>query len=220
MEHTSHRGTFRTFFGGDTGYQFHSDIASEATVLPPASSFLGEGDKEVKSSKEKGKRKFSVCPAFAQVRNMLGPMDLALLPISVGASFNYVKSYDSFGLVPTLDSGLMGANHMTPGDAVRVSQTLLGHDPAGKSRGTAIAMHWGTYVSGIDEVRRSMQDLRTACSNLGVTFVRDPAPRVLDEEKAMTAAVAALADEDSPSPEARFACLDHGQSMAFNISSS
>lgn len=186
LEYSSpHSEEFRVFFGGDTGFQFHSSM-STPTSTPKKNN--GESNE------------YPICPAFDEIRALLGPFQLSFLPISVGASFNYVKSYDSFGLVPSLDSGLTGANHMTPDDAVRVSK-ILGK---GLPNSLAVAIHWGTFVSGIDEVRKSMKDVEISCIRQEVSFLREPKDRTLHQIP-------------SPDEAHTFACLDHGQSLVTDI---
>lgn len=158
----------RVFFGGDTGYQFHGsppDLNDTTSYAP--------------------------CPAFAQIRRHLGaPVHLCLLPISVGATFSFVKSYDFIGVIPTMDEGLTSANHMGPQDAVRVARIL------GDRHTLALAIHWGTFVGSLGEVQRSMRELRHACDDNGVDYVRDPSER-------------------GTGTRMMFACLNHGDGLCY-----
>lgn len=120
---------------------------------------------------------------------------------------NFVKSYDRLGVVPDLDEGLTAANHMTPHDAVRVAKILRGAEERESQessgiigRGKAVAIHWGTFVTGPDEVRKSINELQMACESHGVSYVR-----ALDERQQQI-------DKDSAS-DLTFACLNHGQSV-------
>lgn len=186
LEHISRGCTYRIFFGGDTGFQFHSPVP-DATIYP-------------------------TCPAFAEVALRIGKPDLSFLPISVGASMNFVKTIDVIGVVPDVDKGLTAANHMTPYDAVRVSKILRGKGEhsakESNSRLTSdstksarvVAIHWGTFVTGLDEVHTSMQNLRQACHQQGVHYTR-----LLDER------------QDGNINQDSFACLNHGQSVYLKI---
>jgi N-acyl-phosphatidylethanolamine-hydrolysing phospholipase D len=185
MEHISNGSTYRIFFGGDTGFQFHTSVP-EASTYP-------------------------TCPAFAEVANYIGMPDLSFLPISVGASMNFVKSYDKFGLVPDIDEGLHAANHMTPQDAVRVAKIMRGAEDKDRNdlvvgRGKAVAIHWGTFVTGPEEVRNSMHDLETTCQERGVSFVRS-----IDERQ--------KGDDTGQDAGLDFACLNHGQSVYLAMNS-
>jgi N-acyl-phosphatidylethanolamine-hydrolysing phospholipase D len=191
--HTSKQKPFRVFFGGDTGFQFHSS-SPQATHYP-------------------------TCPAFSEVQKELGIPHLSFLPISVGATFNFVKSYDALGVVPEMDGGLTGANHMTPFDAVRVAK-ILTCQPGEQDRQpdyisdqqsesdihqpVVMAIHWGTFVSGMDEVRRSMHDLESACAVQDVLYARQ-----YDQRKNKT--------KTDTKGLVTFACIDHGQSIWMNL---
>lgn len=186
-KHTHDQKPFRAFFGGDTGFQFHSQSPQAAH--------------------------YPTCPAFAEVQKELGVPHLIFLPISVGATFNFVKSYDALGVIPEMDGGLTGANHMTPFDAVRVAKILVGQ-PGEEDRqpeqinspdiqqSVVMAIHWGTFVSGMDEIRRSMQDLESACAVQDVLYARQ-----YDQRK----------NKSHPKGLITFACIDHGQSIWMNI---
>ncbi|UZJ52005.1 hypothetical protein CBS101457_001325 [Exobasidium rhododendri] len=188
LEHISQGSTYRVFFGGDTGFQFHS----------PASQV-----------------EYPTCPAFTEIVSCLGKPDLSFLPISVGASFDFIKSYDWLGVVPQLDQGLTAANHLTPSDAVRVAKIMRGYTEGSdkgalsplSGQGVVVAIHWGTFVSGLQEVRTSMQDLYTSCESQGANFVRN-----LDARNAEQLEV----EERVPLV---VACLDHGQSIYLDLKS-
>lgn len=212
LEHICQGQTFRLFFGGDTGFQFHSPASQPDAGYP-------------------------TCPAFAEVAKHIGTPDLSFLPISVGATFSFVKSYDPIGIIPQLDDGVTGANHMTPRDAVRVSKIMagLGEGRLGerepRSRRSyppvAVAIHWGTFVNDSAEVHQSMRDLRNACQSQGVDYVRSIDERVPAQEQGDSHSSAqehtgrdprrpspfALAQDPSPRAGLTFACLDHGQSI-------
>ena len=206
LEHICQGQTFRIFFGGDTGFQFHSPASQPDAGYP-------------------------TCPAFAEVAKHIGTPDLSFLPISVGATFSFVKSYDPIGIIPQLDDGVTGANHMTPRDAVRVSKIMagLGEGRLGETEPrsrrshppVAVAIHWGTFVNDSAEVHQSMRELRNACHSQGVDYVRSIDERAPAQKQADSTS---SAQEQSPSPFALaqppssragliFACLDHGQSI-------
>ncbi|WFD33584.1 N-acetylphosphatidylethanolamine-hydrolyzing phospholipase D [Malassezia cuniculi] len=158
VEHTLPTGTFRVFFGGDTG--------------------LCSGDEE--GSPE--------CPAFAEVRERIGAPDLALLPVSVGATYGYIKSFDPLpdwlSPLPRAGEGLARAVHMTPRDAVR-TMSILGAP-------VALAIHWGTFVEDKVEVAQTMARLASACADANVQLVRS---------------------WDGSANGPTFALLDHGASL-------
>lgn len=143
---------------------------------------------------------YPACPAFKEITERLGPPDLNMLPISVGATLSFLKGFDPFppGWSPFpcgLNEGLTAANHMTPHDAVRCFR-LMNETPAlDGARGVAktglavgegardtpspvaLAIHWGTFVGSSNEAAVSLHSLREACRAYDVTFAR-----CLDEE--------------------------------------
>lgn len=96
-EASSETTRFTAFFAGDTGLKF-----SRGSV--------------------KKRDQFPTCPAFADVAERLGPPDLMLLPISVGSSLSYIKSFDPFprgySPFPRIGDSLTSSIHMSPEDAV------------------------------------------------------------------------------------------------------
>lgn len=70
--------------------------------------------------------------SFAEVdiARHLGTPDLAILPISVGGTLPYVKSWDptpaGYSIVPDIPEALTSSSHMSPGDAVDMHRLLLG----------------------------------------------------------------------------------------------
>ncbi|KAL2264601.1 hypothetical protein VTJ83DRAFT_7111 [Remersonia thermophila] len=70
------------------------------------------------------------CPAFAQIRARIGPPDLLLLPVSVGATFSYLRSFVPLpswvNPLPRHTLGVTGANHMPSWDAVKVLRVMAG----------------------------------------------------------------------------------------------
>ncbi|KAK3984968.1 beta-lactamase superfamily domain-containing protein [Cladorrhinum sp. PSN332] len=156
-------GGIRVFFGGDTGYQFHRD-----PKWPP----VRDEDEEKEEEEE-----YPACPAFKEVRDRIGRPDLLLLPISVGATFAYLKSFvplpDSVSPFPRHSAGVMGANHMPPWDAVRVLREMTAGGEGGQGRKTvAMGIHWGTFVTDPSEVLKTLGQLEYACQRQGVKFAR------------------------------------------------
>lgn len=97
-------GCKRIFFAGDTGYR----------TVP-----------EGATSREDVAR-LPRCPAFAEVGELYGPFDLALLPIGGYAPRSFLSPV-----------------HADPGDAVQMHMDL-------RSR-RSVGMHWGTVRGGISE---------------------------------------------------------------------
>jgi N-acyl-phosphatidylethanolamine-hydrolysing phospholipase D len=159
--------SYRVFFAGDTGYQFH-----DSRDWPPAPGQTSEEGHEAEDTK------FPACPAFAEIKDRLGPPQLLLLPISVGATYAYLRSLislpDSISPVPRHSAGLAGAAHMPAWDAVRVLRLMTEQEKGDgeAERPVAIAMHWGTFVTEGIEVLRTLGQLEWACEKQGVEFGR------------------------------------------------
>ncbi|KAL2161879.1 hypothetical protein VTH06DRAFT_7663 [Thermothelomyces fergusii] len=124
------RQPYRVFFAGDTGYQFHPDPSWPPSPNNPGGDDDDDDDDEApgeaegeNGDDEEGGR-FPACPAFAQIRARIGAPHLLLLPVSVGATFSYLRSFFAFSL-----AGVTGANHMPPWDAVRVLRVMAGPPP-------------------------------------------------------------------------------------------
>jgi len=107
----------RVYFAGDTGYRTVRD---------------GEDEDKV-----------PVCPAFAEVGERFGGVDVALLPIGAYAS-------------RTMWSNL----HASPADAVRMFKDVRAKK--------ALAMHWGTFVLTAEPVLEPPQLLREECEKAGL----------------------------------------------------
>jgi L-ascorbate metabolism protein UlaG (beta-lactamase superfamily) len=179
---------YRVFFAGDTGYQFHpSPSWPPSPNNPTPENYTGKEDE-----------KFPACPAFAEIRDRIGPPNLLLLPISVGATFAYLRSFvplpDWINPFPRHSAGVTGANHMPPWDAVRVLKVMteraddqhIKDGKVGEGEGggggegeekeapvaVAVAMHWGTFVTDPAEVLRTLGALEWACQKQGVRFGR------------------------------------------------
>lgn len=154
--------TVRLFFGGDTG--------------------LCTDDKDTSPE----------CPAFAEIRERLGAPDVALLPVSVGATYGFLKSFDPLpdwlSPIPRATDGLARAVHMTPRDAVRTMRIM--------GAPVALAIHWGTFIEDHVEVKQTMARLSDVCAADGVHLVR-----------------AWDSSAPAPAPAHTFAMLDHGASL-------
>lgn len=88
--------------------------------------------------------KYPRCPAFEEIAARLGPPDLNMLPISVGATLGFLKGLDPFpsGWSPFpcgLHESLTAANHMTPRDAVRCFRLMHLAGQVGVARAQAQA---------------------------------------------------------------------------------
>lgn len=171
----------------------------------------------------------------------LGVPDVSLLPISVGGTISYVRSFDpqpaGYSLVPEVPEALTSSTHMTPGDAVALHNILLAKDDdkdrkplsqeAGehkksslddvdgsalppppppvrrqRRRQISIAMHFGTFCSGLAESRDTIRTLRKECDRQGVRFLK------LEGERSDIAA-----EEE----ESAFVVLDHGGTVEIKI---
>ncbi|KAK1752300.1 N-acyl-phosphatidylethanolamine-hydrolyzing phospholipase [Echria macrotheca] len=175
---------YKMFFAGDSGYQFH-----ESPDWPPSPD---QGDE---TTVDEGQ--YPVCPAFAEIRDRLGSPQLLLLPVSLGATWSFLRSLtpvpDWLNPVPRYSSGIAAATHMPPWDAVRVMNLMTSKEENPPSKPVAIAIHWGTFVTEPVEVLQTLGQLEWACQKQGVRFARS------------------LPDA-SPS-DAHFVALNHGQSV-------
>lgn len=166
LDFPSPSGSYRIFFTGDSGYQFHGDPA-----WPPRPPTGASGSQTQAPVSEKGDP--PACPAFKEIPARLGAPHLVYLPVALGATWAYFRSFFSSYLPPSADpfprhsSGLTGAIHMPPWDAVRVL-----HDLTDGKEVTAIAMHWGTFVTDPTEVLKTLGQLEWACRQQNVQFGR------------------------------------------------
>ncbi|MCO5556281.1 hypothetical protein L7F22_009827 [Adiantum nelumboides] len=206
LEHICQGQTFRIFFGGDTGFQFHSPRISARCWLSDLSSVCRGGKTHWHARSQ-------------------------LLPFRWVRRSALSSHTNPIGIIPQLDDGVTGANHMTPRDAVRVSKIMAGLDEGRlgetepRSRRShppvAVAIHWGTFVNDSEEVHQSMRDLRNACHSQGVDYVRSidegaPAQKQGDSHSSgqeHSPSPFALAQAPSSRAGVTFACLDHGQSI-------
>ncbi|WFD18131.1 hypothetical protein MCAP1_000343 [Malassezia caprae] len=142
---------FRVFFSGDSGFCMHK--SDEEMGDPPA---------------------YPECPAFREIAQRIGAPDLSFLPVSVGATYAYLKSFDPLpewlSPVPRLHDGLTGANHMTAPDAVRVFQQM--HETRAARPPLAVAIHWGTFIKGPEDIMETVYRLQQACAYYGIALAR------------------------------------------------
>ncbi|CBQ70933.1 conserved hypothetical protein [Sporisorium reilianum SRZ2] len=140
---------FCAFFAGDTGLKYHHD-----------------------SPYKRGK--YAACPAFAQIAARFRPFDLLLLPISVGSSLSYFRSWDpfprAFSPFPRVCSTLTSSIHMDPHDAVECHQIFQQHRGANKM--VSLAVHYGTFVRNAEQTKGDVRELRKACRMQGLKFHR------------------------------------------------
>lgn len=212
--------TYRIFFAGDTGFQFHS--SPDWPPSPPS-----EKNTPKPSTQTSDETEYPPCPAFAEIRDRLGPPNLLLLPVAVGSTYSYLRSFvplpDWISPFPRHSQGITAGIHMPPWDAVRVfklmtelpdkgttSEGALGGSESEKFSHphppVAIAMHWGTFVTEGSEVLKTLGQLEWACQQHGVHFARSlPVP---DDEGKIS--------EPGGRPENKvsvFIALNHGQSV-------
>lgn len=193
---------FHLFFAGDTGYRLRPP-----TVEPRQSGHQ------------------PACPAFRQIYAKFGPADLLLLPISVGSSYSYFRSWDPVGIFPQVDGGLTAQNHLDEWEAVEVARILSGQrDLTGrdaaevaeeqdvasnlssvssteKRRPVALAIHFGTFCP-LRETRANLSRLRKACQRQLWRPVRTLERRTGESH---------IGEEDAT--EGDFLVLNHGQSV-------
>jgi N-acyl-phosphatidylethanolamine-hydrolysing phospholipase D len=194
----------RIFFGGDTGYQFHDSPGWPPA--PPQPPKEGQKAPSQPSSNEITPRTVHpCCPAFEEIATRLGTPRILLLPISVGATYDYLRSLsylpDNLNVIPRHSPGVTAHNHMPPWDAVRVFDVMTASGASDRKDGgasvaeapIAIAIHWGTFVTEAVEVLKTLGQLEWACMAHGVRF-----GRAIDGEV---------------KGEKRFIAVDHGESV-------
>jgi len=183
----------RIFFAGDTGYQFHD---SPGWPPPPTTPFAAKGTK-AEQIYDSGKH--PACPAFQEIAERIGPPNLLLLPVSVGATYDYFRSFSplpySMSPIPRHSLGLTAHNHMPPWDAVRVLKLMTGNVSQDEAPPVAMAMHWGTFVTEAVEILKTLGQLEWACAAYDVEFARS------------------IGERANPNRRASFLAVHHGQSV-------
>lgn len=232
LEHpSSDANPTRVFFGGDTGCQFHG------RNFPPSPPRLPEGESSDFTSPTSETNSFSddttlskqptyrggmrlqadledespypACPAFEEVVSRLGKPNFLMLPISVGATISFLRSYvplpDSISPFPRISAGLTAANHMPPWDAVGVFDKMTTSISTSKSaeseEAVCMAIHWGTFISGPEEILKTLGQLKWACKEHGIEFARS------DE------ALAETGKQKGKGGKKTFIALHHGASI-------
>ena len=198
------KASIKCYFGGDTGCQFHGrsfppppprraeEASPDASPASETSSFADSstlsqhelsptptyrGGVRLQQNPDEGEE-YPACPAFKEIVARLGAPTFLMLPVSVGATIAFLRSYvplpDSFSPFPRISSGLTAANHMPPWDAVGVFDSMtVPTDAAGKPvHAIALAIHWGTFISGPEEVLKTLGQLKWACNQHGVEYTR------------------------------------------------
>lgn len=175
VEHTTAAKSTKIFFGGDTGCQFHE------TDFPPPPQLNNADGRDTSSDGMSNHTtptfaQYPMCPAFDEIVERLGSPDFLMLPISVGATLSFLRSYvplpDAYSPVPRLSAGLTSVNHMPPWDAVNVFDRMTKDNP----HAVCLAIHWGTFISGPEEVLKTLGQLEWACRKHQVSFARSLNP--------------------------------------------
>ncbi|EHY53809.1 hypothetical protein HRR83_004454 [Exophiala dermatitidis] len=135
-----HRGP-KIYFAGDTAYR---TVGVTTTISSEAKDEVKDRDRD----------QTPACPAFKQIGNLLGPFDLALLPIGLCQPREFMSNV-----------------HADAWDSVQIHKDVR----ARKS----IGMHWGTVRGGLsaqyEDVRDPPRHWRRAAEEAGLTWGRDVA---------------------------------------------
>lgn len=153
--------------------------------------FAGDTGLRSRNSARKRRSEFPTCPVFREISLRYGVPQVLLLPISVGSSLSYFRSWDPFprrfSPFPRVESAMTSAIHMDAEDAAECHaiMTLMrdDSDEARKARAdverctdkggvTSIAVHYGTFVRNEQQTREDVRLLRRACRARGIPFVR------------------------------------------------
>lgn len=194
---------YRVFFAGDSGYQYHDSTWPPKAPKSTTHEDLENGSVEKVANPDKTSEDgHPECPAYREVALRLGNPDLVYLPIALGATWAYLRSFFSNYMHPAMvpfprhKSGVAAAIHMPPWDAVRVLRELTEGREKNAQPPVCIALHWGTFVTEPIEILKTLGLLEWACYNQGVRFGRR-----LEEADTVTGA------------RPTFLALDHGQSV-------
>ncbi|KAH9843439.1 N-acyl-phosphatidylethanolamine-hydrolyzing phospholipase D [Teratosphaeria destructans] len=204
--------THRVYFAGDTGYQFHDSPswppAPPSDSTDPSSAMSSKRHFGFRRKQNPGEidrnedKQWPECPAFKDIASRLGQPHVLMLPVSVGATYDYLRSFsglpDSWNVIPRHNPGVTAHNHMPPWDAVRVFRTMTDNEEDLQgSAPVAIAMHWGTFVTDPIEVLKTLGQLEWACEAHGLEFCRS------------------LAEwQEAGAGKRRFIAVHHGESVA------
>ena len=189
---------FCAFFAGDTGLKYHHDNPHK-------------------------RHKYPACPAFAEIARKFHPFDLLLLPISVGSSLSYFRSWDPFPRAispfPRVSSTLTSSIHMDPHDAVECHGIFQKQKGDNAKAMVSLAVHYGTFVRNEEQTSADVRELRQACKKAGLKFqrVRDETCLLKSgEEKRDNAA----SEADEKKQEDAFLVADQGKTVWLPIHSS
>lgn len=170
--------SYRVFFAGDSGYQCHVDPAWPPK--PPASTthqnLVDSTVDKIPDPDHITPEKYPPCPVYTEIAARFGSPDLVYLPVALGATWAYIRSFFSNYVppsavpVPRHSAGITGGIHMPPWDAVRVFRDL--RTGVGARAPVAVAIHWGTFVTEPVEILKTLGHLEWACYNQGITFAR------------------------------------------------
>ncbi|KAH8680671.1 beta-lactamase superfamily domain-containing protein [Xylariales sp. PMI_506] len=183
---TNNNQSYRVYFAGDTGYQFHG--SPSWPPRPPA----GTTHEDLRKQKlahsagtldVAGPGDTPPCPAFKEISERLGQPHLLYLPVALGATWSYLRSFFSdyvppFAVpFPRHSAGVTGSIHMPAWDAVHVlsemtSSTEAEAEQGPKQKPVAVAMHWGTFTTDPVEILKTLGQLEWACYQHGVSFGR------------------------------------------------
>ncbi|CAN8106239.1 unnamed protein product [Discula destructiva] len=171
---------YRVFFAGDSGYQYHDSTWPPQAPKSTTHKDLEEGSVDKVADPDKTSQdKYPACPAYREIAERFGTPDLVYLPIALGATWAYLRSFFSNYMPPSTvpfprhSAGVAGAFHMPPWDAVRVLRDLTEWRDKGARPPVCLALHWGTFVTEPIEILKTLGLLEWACYNQGVRFGRE-----------------------------------------------
>ena len=199
VQYTNEGSRFSAFFAGDTGLKYHHDNPHKRHKYPP-------------------------CPAFGQNAQRFSPFDLLLLPISVGSSLSYFRSWDPFPRAispfPRVSSTLTSSIHMDPHDAVECHEIFQSARNGGERAMVSLAVHYGTFVRNEEQTSGDVRELRKACRMKGLKF-----QRVRDETCLLTGGEEAQEELEAEGKERKkeedaFLVAEQGKTVWLTIHSS
>jgi N-acyl-phosphatidylethanolamine-hydrolysing phospholipase D len=103
----------------------------------------------------------SVCPAFAEIGQKFGPLDLSFVPIWRGGSLGF---FSSLGLRLSHED-IPATFHASPADAIEIHKEV-------KSRNT-IGVHFGTFIGSENESYEAIIEYDEAREKAGVLHLAD-----------------------------------------------
>lgn len=150
--------------------------------------FAGDTGLRSRHSSRKKRSDYPVCPVFREISLQFGIPQIMLLPISVGSSLSYFRSWDPFprrfSPFPRLESAMTSAIHMDSEDAAECHAIMsLMYDESVEAQKVkaevekqggvvSLAVHFGVFVRNDEQTREDVRDLRRACRERGIAFVR------------------------------------------------